>query len=200
MPVTPELTRTARKVSLGFLLKTLDREWADHEAGEAQQPYPERWEVDLLAYYHAAIRVALHWLDGDPYTYKFPRAYQGERLAKLCAYLIKTEKLQGGALELERDRQVYLLRTQTWPAYAEACAGMNHDGSGGLAAELTYTWSGIDTLWSEQDPEGPQDAPPPYLPKFHSLESEAFHCNALAVLYLNRATKRPLTDLDITPF
>ncbi len=48
--------------------------------------------------------------------------------------------------------------------------------------------------------EGPQDAPPPYLPLFHSEESEAFHCNARAVLHLDRAIRRPLCDLDITPF
>ena len=197
MPVTPELTRTVRKVSLGFLLKTLDSEWAAHEAGP---PLPERWEADLLAYFHAAARVALHWVDGDCYTYIFPRAYQGERLAKLCAYLKKTEKLTGGALEIERDKQVAFLRGTTWPAYALACAGMNHDGSGGCTAELTYTWAGIDTLWSEQNPHEAQDAPPSYLPKFHSPESEAFHCNVLAIVYLNRATKRPLADLDITPF
>lgn len=123
-----------------------------------------------------------------------------ERLARLCGYLQKAERLQGLELEHERDRQTHLLRTQTWPEYLDVCAGMNHDGSGGCQAELTYTWSGIDTLWSEQNSEGPQDAPPPYLPLFHSEESEAFHCNALAVLYLNRATRRPLCDLDITPF
>ena len=200
MPLTPELTRTARKVSLGFLLKTLEREYVEREASEARQPHPERWEIDLFWYYHTAVYVGAHWINGCPFSYKFPRAYQGERLAKLCAYLQKAEKLHGGALELERDRQTDLLRTQTWPAYAKACTGMNHDASGGCTAELTYTWSGIDTLWSEQNLEEAQDAPPSYLPKFHSLESEAFHCNALAVLYLNRATKRPLTDLDITPF
>ena len=200
MPISPERTRTARKVSLGFLLKTLNQEWDAHQTSAAVQPYPEQWETDLLAYYHAGVRIALHWIDGDPYTYKFPKPYQDERLARLCGYLKKCEALTGAALINERDKQVRLLREQTWPAYAEACAGSNHTGTGGLALELTYTWSGIDSLWSEHDPESPKDAPPPYLPKFHAPESEAFHCNALAVLYLNRAAKYPLSDLDITPF
>ena len=197
MPVTPELTRTPRKVSLGFLLKTLDGEWAALQADEALRCAAD---ADLLAYYHAGVRVALHWVDGCVFSYKFPRAYQGERLAKVCAYLQKTEKLQGGALEVERDKQVAFLRETTWPEYERECVGMNYDGSGGARAELTYTWSGIDSLWSEQNADETQDAPPSYLPKFHSPESEAFHCNSLAILFLNRATKRPLTDLDITPF
>ena len=195
MPVTPELTRTPRKVSLGFLLKTLDGEWAALRADEALRCAAD---ADLLAYYHAGVRVALHWVDGCVFSYKFPRAYQNERLAKACHYLQKCEKLQGGALEIERDKQVAFLRETTWPEYERECSGSNHLGSGGLKMELTYTWSGIDSLWSEIDiPEGES---PPYLPKFHSPESEAFHCNILAILFLNRATKRPLTDLDITPF
>ena len=66
MPISPEVPRTARKVSLGFLLKTLDQEWATFAASEARTPYPERWEVDLMTYYHVALRVGLHWLSGDP--------------------------------------------------------------------------------------------------------------------------------------
>lgn len=197
MPITPAAKRTARKISLKLLLDQLDQEWGKHQAGG---PYPEAWENDLLAYYHAGVRVALHWIDGDPYTYQFPREYQGERLARLCGYLQTLEDVTGLPLHTERDRQVQLLRGTAWPVYAEVCAGMTHEGGPGISAELTYTWSGIDSLWSEQNPEGPQDAPPPYLPKFHAPESETFHCCALAVLFLNRATKRPLTDLDITPF
>ena len=100
-----------------------------------------------------------------------------------------------------RDKQIELLRTITWPAYRDRCADtMNYSGTGGLKAELTYTWDGIDSLYSPDADSGPLDQPLPYLPKFHSPESEAFHCNVLAVLFLNRAVKTTLCDLWVTPF
>lgn len=196
MPITPA-TKPAqpgrKRISLKLLLDQLDQEW------EKAQPLGGP-DADLLAYYHSAIRVALHWIDGDPYAYQFPRAYQGERLAKVCAYLQRLETADSQTLIRERDRQVTLLRERAWPQYAEVCAGMTYEGTGGTQAELTYTWAGIDSLWGSDEGEGPKDAPPPYLPRFYAPESETFHCCALAVLYLNRANKLPLTDLDITPF
>ncbi|QLG11758.1 hypothetical protein HLB42_21640 (plasmid) [Deinococcus sp. D7000] len=198
MAITPSVPKTARKISLGFLLKTLQKEWDAHAAHA--EPFPEPWEEALFAYYHAGVTVALSWIDGDPYTYRFPREYQGERLARLCGYLQKLETADPAVLIAQRDKQVALLRDVTWPAYEQACVGMNHTGTGGLLPELTYTWDGIDSLWSEHDEPEDKNAPPPYLPKFHAAESEAFHCNALAVLFLNRAAKFPLSDLDITPF
>lgn len=197
MAITPTTLRTPRKISLGFLLKTLDKEWDAHTT-----PWPEPWEDALFAYYHGGVRIALHWVDGDPYTYKFPRAYEGERLARLCGYLRKLELADPVTLITERDKQVNLLRDVTWPAYEKACAGMCTEASPGqdCPSELTYTWDGIDSLWSEHDAPEDKDAPPPYLPKFHAAESEAFHCNVLAVLFLNRAAKYQLSDIDITPF
>lgn len=70
MAITPSVPKTARKISLGFLLKTLQKEWDAHAAHA--EPFPEPWEEALFAYYHAGVTVALSWIDGDPYTYRFP--------------------------------------------------------------------------------------------------------------------------------
>lgn len=203
MAITPEVKRTARKVSLGFLLKILDQEWEKLQASVEKEPWNGHWQSGLLPHYFAGVHVALHWIDGDPYTYKFPPAYQQERLARLCAYLQKMEALTGEALFNERDKQVTLLSETVWPGYAEVCVGMGHEEGTGdkpMPPELTYTWEGVDSLWSEHEPAGPMNEVLPYLPKFHSKESEAFHCCALAVLFLNRACKCGLADLDVTPF
>ncbi|WP_181392077.1 hypothetical protein [Deinococcus irradiatisoli] len=58
-----------------------------------------------------------------------------------------------------------------------------------------YTWDGLDTLWQT---EGSviKDEQNTYLPQFHCRASEDFHLVALAVLFLNRACKRRLSDLE----
>jgi hypothetical protein len=38
MPINPERPRTARKISFGFLLKTLDREWEGMQANPTPLP------------------------------------------------------------------------------------------------------------------------------------------------------------------
>ncbi|MFC4424651.1 hypothetical protein [Deinococcus navajonensis] len=196
MAITPATKpKPAKKINLNTLTGQLDREWEDLQSGLVPQA-----DAPLLTYYHSGTRTALTWIEGDPYTYLFPAAYQGERLARLCGYLKSLEEKPMPELHAARDKQVELLREQTWPAYVEVCVDMTHEGTGGTPAELTYTWAGVDSLWTEEGPAGPVDAPAPRLPKFHSAESEAFHCNALAVLFLNRATRRPLCDLDVTPF
>lgn len=145
MPITPEVKRTARKVSLGFLLKILDQEWEKLQASVELNPQQSNWSSGLYSYYHAGVRVALHWIDGDPYTYKFPPAYQQERLARLCAYHVRVESLTGEALFDERDKQVTLLKETVYPVYAEVCGGMSLEGHNGAPPELTYTWEGVDS-------------------------------------------------------
>ncbi|GGM39710.1 hypothetical protein GCM10008956_15190 [Deinococcus arenae] len=194
-PATKPAPKTKR-INLQLILDQLDAEWAAQDT-----PFADDDTRALLAYYQTAARVALHWISGDPYTHQFPTGYQDERLAKVCAYL----RGQGGATQGElltaRDRQVTLLLDRTWPAYRGTCTDtMNYTGTGGLPAEFTFTWAGIDSLWTPDTYQPPMDAPAPYLPRFHSPESEAFHCNVLAVLFLNRAIKTGLCDLDVTPF
>ncbi|MDP9764895.1 hypothetical protein [Deinococcus enclensis] len=205
MPITPS-TKPAqpgrKRISLPLLLDQLDREWDDLQAQD--NPFTTDDDRALLAYYHAAVRIGLDWIQGD-YHYTFPTWYQDQRLARLCTYLKGLEGLDMNPLMDARDKQLTLLREQTWPAYYERCTpGMNHHASTGtdtsIKAELTYTWDGIDSLYSPAGDSGPLDQPLPYLPKFHSPESEAFHCNVLAVLFLNRAVKTSLCDLWVTPF
>lgn len=204
MAITPQAGPRPRRPSPTLLLDQLDAEWAAHEAQAT--PLPEAWEEALLAYYQTAVRVALHWIQGDP-AFPFPLEYRTERLARACAHIVKVTTQDVPAVIAERDRQVQALRDRTWPAYEEVCAPWAHQASTGtdtsIRAEfgrLPYTWAGLDVLWSESEPSGAQDAPPSYLPKFCSPESEAFHCNALVVLFLNRAAKYQLCDLDLTPF
>ena len=59
-----------------------------------------------------------------------------------------------------------------------------------------YTWDGLDTLWQTED-SAVNDQQIYYLPQFHCRASEDFHLVALAVLFLNRACKRRLSDLEV---
>lgn len=195
MPITPEIRRTTRKINLVALDQQLQA-----EAGEMQTSVTDPDELAFVNYVFVAAHVGVFWIGGDPYSYRFPKPYEGERLARLCAYLKRLEGKDFQVIYTERDKQVTLLRDVTWPAYSKVCASYTYHGDSGTTLEMGYEWCGIDSLASEYDPEAPADAPPPYLPKFHALESEAFHCNVLAVIYLNRVVKAPLLDLDVTPF
>lgn len=205
MAITPATKPPApgrKRISLKLLLDQLDHEWAASQAQD--NPFRSDDDRALLAYYQTAVRIGLQWIDGD-YRYAFPDWYQDQRLARLCGYLNGLEGQDAPTLYPHRDKQVTLLREQTWPAYRERCTpGMAHHASTGtdtsITAELTYTWDGLDSLYSPEEHSGPMNAPLPYLPRFHAPESEAFHCNALAVLFLNRAVKLGLADLDVTPF
>ncbi|WP_161881916.1 hypothetical protein [Deinococcus alpinitundrae] len=195
MPITPQVARTTRKINLAALDQQLQA-----EAGEAQTNVVDPDELAFLNYVFVAAHCGLYWINGDPYTYKFPKGYEAQRLPRLCAYLKRLESQDGLALFAERDKQVDLLRTRAWPAYAESCASYTYTGTGGTQLEMGYEWCGIETLTTEQDEDARPDTPPNALPVFHHPASEDFHLNALAVVYLNRMLKLPLLDLDVAPF
>lgn len=193
MPITPQVARTARKINLTALDQQLQA-----EAGELQTTVADPNELAFLNYVFVAAHVGLYWIDGDPYTYKFPQTYEGERLAQLCGYLKRLATADQPALSTERDKQVTLLRDVTWPTYARVCAQYTYHGDSSLRLKIGYQRCGLDSVTTEHDP-GPQDTPANALPRFHTLESETFHLSALAVVYLNRAVKAPLLDLNVTP-
>lgn len=191
MPLTGTSKAPARKtpikpnVSLELLQDQLDAEW---------RPDAD----DLAVYFHAAARTALHWIAGDPYAVQFPPTYD-TRLVRLCAWLRGQQDSDPAALLATRDAQVTALRERTWPAYRDTCTLASHErGTGtGPHSPPEFDWAALDGTWDE---DGPADARASRLPVFLSAESEAWHCNVLAVLFLNRAVKMPLCDLDVTPF
>lgn len=200
MPITPinrPVTPGRKKISLPLLLDQLDREWEASQRADAL--FVSDDDAACLTYYHCALRVALRWIEGD-YHYQFPAWYGGQRLEKVCAYLRGLEGQPAEALYPHRDKQVTLLRTTSWPAYRDRCALTGHTGTGGVPAELGYTWDGLDSLYTPDEALSGQEKVLPYLPRFHAPESEAWHCNALAVMFLNRALKLALVDLEVTPF
>lgn len=175
-------TSKPRRVDLKALLAQLDSEWQQdkHEAS------------GVAAYYHCCVAVALHWVRGDPYNYPFPESYQGERLAKMCAWLRAQQGKPLSELEGLREQQARLL-AQKWPAYAQRCTTLGDNSDQGVQGEiLNFTWDGLDSLW--MDEQAKPDSTD-YLPQFACKESEEFHLICLALLFLNRATKRRLADL-----
>ena len=78
MPLTAP--KPVHKISLPLLLDQLQTEWQTDKN-------PAAANAELLAYYHAAVNVALHWIGGDYMRVKFPAGYEDARLARLCAYL-----------------------------------------------------------------------------------------------------------------
>jgi hypothetical protein len=179
--------RQGRSKDLTLILDQLDREfdaYSQHCVSADSAPSVE--EQGLMAYFFCCVRVALHWV-GDPYTVEFPEHYQGERLAKLCRWL---SGLQPEQLEQARAGQVAQLHRR-WPAYAAKCTTYRGD-DGSPPDVLGFTWVGLDSLWSSDEPTDDTR----YFPKFGCVESEDFHLLALAVLFLNRATRRKLSDLE----
>jgi len=178
--------KPTKKISLPLLLDQLDSEWLTDKN-------PAHPDAALRAYVHAAARIALHWISGDPYNMKFPEDFQTERLAKLCGWL---KALEGEATIAARTAQVAALR-QVWPAYADVCTGALNDSAphDQEFIQRSYTWDGLDTLW-QTDESAIKDQQIYYLPQFHCRASEDFHLVVLAVVFLNRASKRRLVDLE----
>lgn len=184
-----------QKIKLEDLLTQLDHEWETLKQDDAQKYGLD--EAGLLAYYHCCLRPALYWIEGDPYTYTFPDAYQHERLAKLCQYLRglqhETDKT---TLKKARELSLRNLR-KSWPPFRDlAYPDMPADWPGSTSDWETplFNWEvvGVPT-WDGV--ELPEKARALELPAFRYPESANFHLNALAVLFLNRQVRYYLTDL-----
>ena len=106
-PTTKPAQPGRKRISLPLLLDQLDREWDDLQAQD--NPFTTHDDRALLAYYHAAVRIGLDWIQGD-YHYPFPTWYQDQRLARLCTYLTGLEGQDARAVMDARDKQLTLLR------------------------------------------------------------------------------------------
>lgn len=190
-PSSKTTPKTGRRL-LTELLDQLDHEWATLKQ---DQPDLHGEDAALLAYYHACIRPALHWISGDPYTATFPEPYHPQRLPGMCRWLKGLQDQEGQPVKAAREQMATALRT-CWPAYRDLILNDDQvpDGSSLLDLEiLPFTWEAIETLWQGQNWEG--DEPPTFLPQFQTKASEDFHLAALAVLFLNRQCRYYLTDL-----
>lgn len=200
MPLTGTRTKPSpakprnSRAELNAILDQLDHEWETLKQGD---PAHHGEDSGLLAYYHAVIRPALHWMNADPYTWEAPTEYHGERLWKMCAWLRGLKDADRVSVKKAREQMLTNLRT-SWPAYRDLCTGEVPNGQSPLDVEvLPFTWEGIETLWQGQNWEG--DKPAVFLPQFACKESADFHLSALALLFLNRQLKFYLSDLQAHP-
>lgn len=183
------------RARLNETLDQLDSEWQTLKQDRMELHGED--EAGLLAYYHVCTRTALHWIDGDPYSWQPPAEYARQRLAGLCRWLTGLQSKEGDEIKVERERMVTALRA-AWPAYRDLGTGEIPNGTSPLDLEvLPFTWEGIETLWQGQNWEG--DKPATFLPQFQSRASEDFHLAALALLILNKQLKYYLTDLKTHP-
>jgi len=175
-------------IRLKDLLDQLEHEYTLLKREDLSDP-----EAALRAYFHCTAHTALHWINGDPYTWAPPEAFHSERLWKLCVYLRGLTEEQHKTV---RASQLAQLRGPAWANYqAIAIPERYENGTSPLDLEvLPFTWEAIDTLWQTQE-SVPQDRPADYLPKFASKASEDWHLVCLSVLFLNRACKYALADL-----
>jgi hypothetical protein len=178
-PVTPT-------IRLKAILEQLADEW------DAFKADPQSDFDSLLVYYHCTIQIALHWIDGDPYTCTFPAAYQGERLAKLCEYLRGLQDAESMQVKAARERNLAALKA-SWPEYRDFAIGDVPIGMSVRDMETPpWHWEGLGPQqWAGYEGnEEPRD-----LPTFPYKCSADFHLASLAVLYLNRQLRYALTDL-----
>ncbi|SMB93362.1 hypothetical protein [Deinococcus hopiensis] len=188
----PAAKPLAPAIRLKDLLDQLDTEFEQLKRQERELD-----EQLLWVYFQSCVRPALHWVNGDPYTFEFPAAYQVERLAKLCGYL---KSLQGAEAEkVLAAREVNLKGLLTaWPAYRDL-AIPDHIPNGTSIAEqevLPFSWEAIETLWDGENWTGEgEKARGLFLPQFGTKASADFHLAGLAVLFLNRQLRLPLSDL-----
>lgn len=183
------------RIKPALILEQLDREWANLRQDDPSEDH----EAVLRAYYHASVRVALYWIDFDPYTFAPPAAFHGERLYRLCLWLRSINPEDTQALKNARAAQLATLRGAAWENYSTLCVPVP-DGSSQIDIEAPlYTWDAIDTLWQTEEylKQLPADASASYLPKFSSKASEDWHLVCLAVLFLSRACKYALADLTL---
>lgn len=175
---------------------------ADVEAGKATG---ERVEDGLYWYFNSSVRVGLFWINGN-LDFRFPDEYVAldTRLPKMCKWLAEVIARDDTA-ELRQTRREQLeVLYEIWPSYKRKCTSyLECFGQPGEAREIAYayTWQGIDTLWHGPvgelgKIEGDPRAPIAFLPVFQSPESEEFHLACLSILFLNRACRVKLTDLN----
>lgn len=194
MPLTGTNTKKAAAaptIRLKDLLDQLDSEWSTLKQDSPEQHGQD--EAALLAYYHACVRPALHWVNGDPYTFDFPESYQPERLAKLCGYLKTLQAADPEQVKAARERNLAGLRA-VWPSYAALIGPEKYpDDYCLIEVEVPpFSWAAIETAWNG---DGPDDYRTNFLPTFATRESADFRLAALAVLFLNRQLRYALTDL-----
>lgn len=190
-----------RRISLELILDQLDEDFGLLRQVQADGTNTaDEVEEGLAYYFHACIRPALHWFQGDPYRAKFPPEYQKERLPKACAYLAN---LQGAdELTVRQAREKYIARLRNvWPDYAATCTTL-YDGNDGISHSRGqiqgWKWEGLDTAWAAEaeKPSIEEEKRTHFLPKFLEPLSEEFHLCCIVVLYLNRQTKLRLADLS----
>lgn len=204
MPLTGSAKPTTAPVRgrklLTSILDQLDSEWATLKQDSVEMHGED--EAGLLAYYHCCTRVSLHWIDGDPYTFQFPPAYQPERLAKLCAYLTGLQDADPALVKQARERTLTGLRA-AWPGYRDlAYPDMPPRWPHGTTDWECppFSWEAIETLWDGDNWTGEgEKARTLFLPQFRYQETADFHLASLAVLYLNRQLRLYLTDLQPHP-
>lgn len=174
--------KAAGKNPAKLLKAQLETEW--------QRRAPLAGDQELTAMFVALMLPALDWVAGDPLTATFPDDPRCARLAGLCAYLRKAE-----GQEAQARAQMLGQLHAAWERYQLLAVAEVPNGTAPLNQELAeFTWAALEpTFNADPDAERPR-----LLPDFHTRESADFHLAALAVLFLNRALKRPLTDLSST--
>ncbi|WP_019008958.1 hypothetical protein [Deinococcus aquatilis] len=185
-------TTAAPGIRIKDIQDQLDTEWANLKQDSISLHGEE--ESGLLAYYQCAARLGIHWVAGDPYTFQFPEAYQGERLAKLCAYLIGLKDADPALVKQAREHNLKALRVKAWPAYRDMAVPPIPQGMSMMNVEiLPFNWEGLERLWNGETHEVTGTSV--FLPAFQFPETADFHLATLAVLYLNRQLRYALTDL-----
>lgn len=172
-----------------------DQMCREYEALEAARDAQDSF-LGLAAHAITCLVPALHWVGGDPCTAQFPEAFQGERLAKTCAWLrglTTAEQMEAGRA------QMLTALWELWPAYVTECSDKP------LSDEDQYkerTWdfmNRIDSLWVDPGQGGLKQVAP-YLPEFRDTNcgriSYSFHLTLLALLTLNRQTGRALLAFE----
>lgn len=205
MPLTG--TRTPKKAStpaqaakkgralLTEILDQLDTEWETLKQDSIEMHGHD--EAGLLAYYHSVLQPALRWINGDPYTVRFPNTYQDQRLASMCRWLTSLQDKEGQPVKEARERMVQALR-QAYPPFRDlAYPDMPNDWPHGTTDWEVPPYADLDAmagLWNSDDPT-PADDRAQYLPTFRYRATEDFHLAALALLFLNKQCRYYLTDL-----
>lgn len=186
---TGAATAAAPTIRLKDLLDQLDSEWAQLRQEEHTED-----EAGLLAYFHCCLRPLVQQIGGDPYSFTYPQEYADtERLPKLCAYLRGLQQAKPEVVQAARERNLAGLRA-VWPAYRDLIQPDIPNGKSALDLEvLPFGWEALETGWGGEDDDPNRIN---FLPTFSTKASADFHLAALALLYLNRQLRLPLSDLS----
>lgn len=189
------------------IIKALEKDYNHHKEGEDKR---SREESALYEHFHVAIRPALYWVRGDPFTATFPKSYveQYPRLPKLCAWLKGVRDLKKPELVEWREKQVSALR-KVFPAYAELCGGTDYPLGATFQddelQEVVFSWESLTDTWEETDAQAVisgkvAEGKVRILPAMTIKAAEDFYLAAMAVLFLNRELGLILSDLHSYPW